>query len=42
MKSLKTLYQNRLRDLVEDVNTLKEDISEIFAPYTTGSFDPPK
>lgn len=41
-EELKNLYQNRLKEFVEDVNTLKEDFSEIFAPYTTGSFDPPK
>jgi len=41
-EELKNLYQNRLKELVKDINVLKEDISEIFAPYTTGSFDPPK
>jgi hypothetical protein len=41
-EELKNLYQNRLKELVKDINILKEDISEIFAPYTTGSFDPPK
>lgn len=41
-EELKNLYQNRLKEFVEDVNTLKEDFSEIFAPYTSGSFGSPK
>lgn len=41
-EELKNLYQNRLKEFVEDINTLKEDFSEMFTPYTTGSFDPPK
>lgn len=38
-EELKNLYQNRIKDMVNDVNNLREDISEMFAPYTTGSFD---